>query len=110
MGGLGSGPSLKMGGFQSCHSREKQGILELKIIKKCTFYLNEGLFDLPRTEKRNKELYIFEKGIVWSGPGRKSRVFSIGQGRKNGVGGGAGAFARTYPYCPYMVLPPPPGG
>ena len=41
MGGLGSGPSLKMGGFQSCHSREKQGILELKIIKKCTFFLND---------------------------------------------------------------------
>ena len=84
-----------MGGFQSCNSREKQGILELKIIKKCTFFLNEGLFDLPRTEKRNKELYIFEKGIVWSGPGLKRRVFSIGQARKMGVGGGVGGLSHV---------------
>ena len=59
-GELGSGPSLKMRGFQSGHSREKQGILELKITKK--------LFDLPRSEKRNKELYIFEKGGLLERP------------------------------------------
>ena len=55
----------------------KQVILELKITKK--------LFNLPRAEKRNKELYIFEKGVFWSGPGRKSRVFRSGQSRKMGV-------------------------
>ena len=62
MGGLGSGPSLKMRGFQSGPSREKQGILELKITKKRILFLNEGLFDLPTLEKRYKELYTFESG------------------------------------------------
>ena len=39
---------------------EKQGILELNITKKhIYFFLNEGLFDLPRLEKQNKELDIF---------------------------------------------------
>ena len=94
-GCLGSGPSLKMGGFQSGHSREKQGILELKITKKRILFLNEGLFDLPRSEKRNKELYTFEKGVFWSGPCRKSRVFRSGQGRN--MGGFRGS------------TPPPPG-
>ena len=37
-GGLGSGPSLKIGGFQSGLSREKQGILELKITKNVYFF------------------------------------------------------------------------
>ena len=77
MGGLGSGPSLKIGGFQSGHSPEKNGILELKIKKRIFLFLNDGLFDLPGSEKRNKELLIFEKGVFWSGPGRKSRVHKI---------------------------------
>ena len=58
------------------------------------FFFNGGLFDLTRSEKRNKELYIFEKGVFWSGPCRKSGVFRSGQGRKMG---GGGAFARQIP-------------
>ena len=52
-----------------------------------------GLFDLPRSEKRYKELYIFEKGVFWSGPGRKSRGFRSGKGRK--MGGIRAAHIRT---------------
>ena len=76
------------------------------------FLLNESLFDL-RSEKRNKELYIFEKGVFWSGPGRQSRVFRSRQGRKMCVGGGGGwrgAFRDTYPRCPYMGVPTHPRG
>ena len=77
MGGLGSGPSLKMRGFQS----EKRDFGAKNNYKEAFFFLNKGIFDLARSEKRNKELYIFEKGVFWSG---------------------------TYLYCPYMGVPPTP--
>ena len=56
MGGLGSDPSLKMGGgggasFQSDPSLK-----------------NEGDFGT----KNNNETYIFKRGVFWSSPGRKS--------------------------------------
>ena len=59
----------------------KTGDFGAKNNKETYMFLNEGLFDLPRPEKRNKELYNFEKGVFWTGPGRKSRVFRSGQGR-----------------------------
>ena len=37
------------------------------------FILNEGLFDLPGSEKRNNELYMFEKGVFWSGRPRSKK-------------------------------------
>ena len=82
MGGLGSDPSLKMGGgggasFQSDPSLK-----------------NEGDFGT----KNNNETYIFKRGIFWSSPGRKSGtnkciflkregggVFRSGPCRKSGV-------------------------
>ena len=98
--GLGSDPLIENWGggcFQSGHSREKQGILELKITKKdtCIFFLNEGFFDLPRSEKRNKELYIFERGSFGTARVKKSRVFRNGQGRKMGGGGFSAAHTCT---------------
>ena len=106
IGGLGSGPSLKMRGFQSGPSREKQGILELKITKKRIFFLKKrGSFDLPRSEKRYKELYMFEKGVFWSGPGRRSRGFRSGKGRK--MGGFRAAHTRTVLIWEYPSPPPP---
>ena len=36
----------------------------------CYVFLNEGLFDLSRSENQNEELFIFEKGVFWIGPGR----------------------------------------
>ena len=53
------------------------------------------------SEMRNKELYIFEKGVFWSGPGRKSRGFRSGQGRKKG------AFARQIPVLSLYGSTPP---
>ena len=70
--------------------------------KRFFFFLNACLFDLPRLEKRNKELYIFEKGVFWSGPCRKSRVFRSGQGRK------MGAFVRHIPVLSLYGSTPPP--
>ena len=70
--------------------------------------MNEGLFDLPRSEKRYIELYIFEKGVFWSGPGRKSRGLGAAKAEKWGRGGGLSR--GTYPYCPYTGVPPPGGG
>ena len=67
--------------------------------KETVFFLNKGLFNLPTSEKRNKELYMFEKGVFWSGPCRKSRVFRSCQGRKMG-----GLSRGTYPYCPFMAF------
>ena len=53
------------------------------------FFLNEGLFDLPRSEKQNEELFIFERGgVFWSCPGRNSRVVKAEK---------LGAFARHIP-------------
>ena len=60
---------------------KKQGILELKITKKRIFFKTRVFF-LPRSERRYKELYVFEKGVFWGGPGRKSRGFRSGKGRK----------------------------
>ena len=60
MGGLRSGPSLKMrGGGGVLSERLLTGKTETYIF----FFKNDGLFDLPRSEKQNKELYIFEKAF-----------------------------------------------
>ena len=37
--------------------------------KETYIFLKQGSFDLARSEKCNKESYIFEKGVFWSGPG-----------------------------------------
>ena len=64
------------------------------------FFLNEGLFDLPRSEKQNEELFIFERGVFWSCPGRNSRVVKAEK---------LGAFARHIPLLSSYgsTLPPP---
>ena len=106
-GGLGSSPSLKIGSFQSGHSREKQVILELKIPKKRMFYYNEGLFDLPRSENQNKEFYIFEKGSF--GAVQVENVESLGAAKAEKWGKGGGLSRGKYPpFCPYMGIPPRP--
>ena len=61
-GDLGSGPSLKMGEGARVTERSLTGKtrdFRATNNKVCIFFKNEGLFDLPRSEKRNKELYIF---------------------------------------------------
>ena len=64
MGDLGSGPSLKMGGGLS--GRPLTGKIANFGAKnnKEIFFKNEGLFDLPRSEKRNKELYILKAQVI----------------------------------------------
>ena len=61
-------------------------------------FLNEGLFDLPRSEKQNEELFIFEKG-----------AFGLAQVEtvELSVPKSWGLSRGTYPYCPYMGLLPP---
>ena len=60
MGGLGSGPALKMVGeaFRATPHWKKSGILELKLTKKRIFWKG-GLLEQHRSEKWNKQMYIF---------------------------------------------------
>ena len=62
------------------------------------FCLNKGLFDLPRSEKQNEELFIFEKGVFWSCPGRNSRVVKAEN---------LGAFAGLIPVVLIWEYPSP---
>ena len=61
-GGLGSGPSLKMGGFQSGPSREKQGILELKITKKGIFFKTGVFSNCPGRKSGTKNCIFLKRG------------------------------------------------
>ena len=111
-GGLRERPLTENGWLSERPFTGRTGDFGAKITKKRIFFFfffeNDGLFDLSRSEKRNKELYIFEEGVFWSGPCRKSSVFRSGQGRKIGGGGGGGVLSRgTYLYCPYMGVPNP---
>ena len=81
----------------------KQNLNSSESARNVFIFLNEGLFDLPRTENQNEELYIlfiFEKGVFWSGPGRNSRVVKAEKW---------GAFARHIPVLSlYGRTPSPP--
>ena len=77
-------------------------IWELKITKKRIFFKNDDLFDLPRSEKQNKELYIFEKGVFWSGLRRNSRV------AKSEKRGGAWGFRTAHTRTVLIWEYPPP--
>ena len=69
MEGLGSGPALKMGVGIGLSERPLTG--KTGETKKRLFFLNEGLLALLRSEKRNKEMYIFEKGGLLERPRTK---------------------------------------
>ena len=72
-GGLRERPLTENEGLSERPLTGKTGDFGVKDNKETYIFLNEGLFDLPsRSEKRYKELYIFEKGVFWSSPGRKS--------------------------------------
>ena len=60
--GGGSGTSLKMEGFQSGHSREKQGILEIKITKKRIFFKTRVFSIYPGRKSRTKNCIFLKKG------------------------------------------------
>ena len=49
-GGLGSGPSLKMVGFESCPLLKNEGIMELKTTKKRIFF-KRGSFGAAQVGK-----------------------------------------------------------
>ena len=53
-------------------------------------------------------LYIFEKGVFWSGLRRNSRVAKSEKWGRGGGCGTGGLSRGTYPYCPYMGVPTPP--
>ena len=61
MGGLGSGPSLKMGGFQSGHSQEKQRILEIKITMKRIFFKTRVFSICPGRKSRTKNCILLKR-------------------------------------------------
>ena len=51
-------PITKNGGFQSSRSQEKRDFGAKNTKETYSFFKKERLFDLSRSEKRNKELYI----------------------------------------------------
>ena len=55
-GGLREQPLTESGGFQSGHSQEKQGILELKITKKHNFVLTRGSFRSVQVGKAEQRI------------------------------------------------------
>ena len=107
-GCLWSCPSPKMGGFQSGHSRKKQGILEIKITKKrffCLFF-KRGSFRSAQVGKSGTKNCIFLKRGSF-GAAHAEKVESLGAAKAEKMGGG-GLSRGTYPYCPYMGVPPSP--
>ena len=56
----------------------------------------------PRSEKWNKQMYIFEKGVFRSGPGLKSGVEERPKPKNGGEGelSSGGAFGRHIPVLP----------
>ena len=69
-GGLGSGPTLKMGASGRAATRgEKQGILELKITKKRNFFFNTLIFSICRGRKSGtKNCICLKKGSFGAPP------------------------------------------
>ena len=66
-------------------------------------FLNKGLFDLLRSEKRNKNCTCLKRGYF--GAAQVEKVEALG----GGGGGGVGLSRGTSLYCPYMEVPPPRG-
>ena len=81
MGGLGSGPSLKMGGFQSGPSLKNKWDFGTKNNKETYIFKRGVFFDQPSRKSGNKCI-VLKSGVFRSGPGRKRGVFSSGPGRK----------------------------
>ena len=105
MGGLGSGPSLKMGGFQSGYSRKKKkGFLELKITKKpqeITF-LKRGSFrfSIYPGRKSGKNNYKFLKRRSFrAAQVEKESLLTLGAAKAEkwgwGDGGGGARLSRS---------------
>ena len=69
-------------------------------------FLKRRSFRSAQVGKAEQKLYIFEKGVFWSGLRRNSRVAKSENG--SGGGGGGGLSRGIYPYCPYMGVPAPP--
>ena len=83
--------------FQNGPSREKQD-LGVKNNKETYILMKRRSFRSAQVGKAEQRIVYFEKGVFWSGPGQNSRV---AKSEKWGLSRG------TYPYCPYMGVPPP---
>ena len=108
MGGLGSSSSLKMGGggFQSGHSREKHGILELKITKKCLFFKTMVFSICPSRKSGTKNCIFFKRGSFGAAQVEKVESLVSAKAEKCVWGGGfRAAHTRTV-----LIWEYPPGG
>ena len=101
MGGLGSNPSLKIGGggaFRTAPHWETRGILELKITN--IYFLKGGLLEQPRSEKWNKQMCILEKGGL--SEQSRSKKWSLGAAQPEKWV----AFGQHIPILPYGTTLP----
>ena len=109
MGVLGSGPSLKIWGFESGHLRVKTGDFGTKNNKETVHSFKTRVFSIcPGRKRGTKNCILLKRESFWSGPDRKSRVFRSGQGQKWGAFAQHIAVLSLYGSTP-PPPPPPPG-
>ena len=103
-GGLRERPLTENGGLSERPLTRKTGDFGAKHNK---LFLKRGSFRSAQVGKAEQRIVYFLKGVFWSGPCRKSRVFRSDQGRK--MGEGRGAFVRHIPVLSLYgsTLPPP---
>ena len=93
LGSLGSGPSLKIGGFQSGPSMKNEGGGGTKNNKETYTFKSVVFWSSPCRESGTNKCIFLKRGVFRCDPGRKSGVFRSGPGRK--MGGFRAAHTRT---------------
>ena len=110
-GGLGRGPSPKIGGFQCGPPSLKNGEAFGTKNNKETYILKGIFWNSPGRKSGTNKCIFLKRGVFRSGPGRKSGVFRSGPGRIMGRGGEAAGFraahTRTTIIWDYPLPPPP---
>ena len=87
-------------GFQIGHSREKQGILKLRITKKRICFKTRVFSICPGRKSGTKNCIFSKRGSF--GAAQVEKVESLGAAKaENG-----GLLHGTYPYSPYMGILP----
>ena len=106
MGGLGSGPSLKMGGFQTGHSLKNEGDFGTKNNKE-TYIFKRGSFGVAQVGKVETNVYVWKVGSFRAVLIENVESLGAAQAEKPKNGGLSDG---TYPYCHNMgVAAPHPG-
>ena len=111
MGGLNERPLTENAGRGGVLSERpltgQTGDLGVKNNKETYMFLKRRSFRSAQVGKAEQKLYIFEKGVFWSGLRRNSRVAKSEKWEWGGAGGFRAAYTRTVLIWEYA--PPSPG-